>query len=217
MSREIQKQKTPAVHSKATPWPPANSGTGGNMANTFEIVGSLETAEGGQALERLPASSLSAEVTIFFQEGLELLNHGEPGEAARYFERALELEPEFADGHVALGIAYAVEAKVYPALDHLELAAQLEPENFYAHFKLGQLFFKLRVPQRGYEAMQRALGCATTLAERQLVAGLLREEKQREKGSYRRPWWNKPFSQLALLVGASLMVMLIAALFASIH
>ena len=139
------------------------------------------------------------------------------GEAARYFERALELEPEFADGHVALGIAYAVEAKVYPALDHLELAAQLEPENFYAHFKLGQLFFKLRVPQRGYEAMQRALGCATTLAERRLVAGLLREEKQREKGSYRRPWWNKPFSQLALLVGASLMVMLIAALFASIH
>jgi tetratricopeptide (TPR) repeat protein len=187
------------------------------MADTLQIVGWLEEAEGRQALERLPASTLPVEVTLSFQEGLELLNHGEAAEAAQCFEWALERAPQFADGHVALGIAYAVRAKVYPSLDHLELAAKLEPENFYAHFKLGQLFFKLRVPQRGYEAMSRALDCASTLAERRLVAQMLREEKQREKTAYRRPWWNKPFSQVALLAGASLMVALIAALFAHLH
>jgi tetratricopeptide (TPR) repeat protein len=187
------------------------------MAKTLEIVGSLEEAEGREALERLPGRSLPAEVRVSFQEGLECLNHGEAGEAARYFERALELAPEFADGHVALGIAYAVEARVYPALDHLELAAQLEPENFYAHLKLGQLFFKLRVPQKGYEAMRRALDCSSTMAERRLVSEMLREEKQREKGGLSRPWWYKPFSQIALLVGASVLVVLIAALFAYVH
>jgi tetratricopeptide (TPR) repeat protein len=187
------------------------------MADTLEIVGSLEEAEGRQTLERLPASTLPAEVALSFQEGLELLNHGEAAEAAPCFEWALERAPQFADGHVALGIAYAVQAKVYPALDHLELATKLEPENFYAHFKLGQLFFKLRVPQRGYEAMSRALDCASNLAERRLVAQLLREEKQREKTAYRRPWWNKPFSQVALVAGTSLMLALIAVLFAHLH
>jgi tetratricopeptide (TPR) repeat protein len=187
------------------------------MAETLEIVGLLEEAEGRQALERLPSSSLPAEVTLSFQEGLGLLNCGEAAEAARCFEQALERAPQFADGHVALGIAYAVQAKVYPSLDHLELAAKLEPENFYAHFKLGQLFFKLRIPQRGYEAMSRSLDCASSLAERRLVAQMLREEKQREKTAYRRPWWNKPFSQVALVAGASVMVALIAALFAHLH
>jgi tetratricopeptide (TPR) repeat protein len=187
------------------------------MADTLEVISPLEEGEASQALEAAPCLSLPTEVARAFQQGLELLNQGEPGEAARCFEQVLASAPQFADAHVGLGIAYAVESKVYPALDHLEMAARLEPENFYAHFKLGQLYFKLRIPQKGYEAMTRALDCSGSLAERRLVAQLLREEKQREKSAYRRPWWNKPFSQVALLVGASLMVVLIAALFAHLR
>jgi tetratricopeptide (TPR) repeat protein len=187
------------------------------MADTLEIVGTMEEVESRQALERLPACSLSREVAASFRGGLECLDRGEASEAARHFEQVLERAPNFADGHVALGVAYAIEANIYPAIDHLQIAAQLAPANFYAHFKLGQLYFKLRVPQKGFEAMSRALDCASTLGERRLVAQMIREEKQREKSAYRRPWWNKPFPQWALFAGATLMVALIVALFAHLH
>jgi tetratricopeptide (TPR) repeat protein len=187
------------------------------MMENLDVISSLEEVESTQALAGFPGDSLTAEVALSFRDGIECLNRGEPGEAARYFEDVLARAPKFADGHVGLGIAYAVEAKVYPAIDHLEEAARLAPDNFYAHFKLGQLYFKLRVPQKGFEGMRLALRCASTPGERRLVAQLLREEKQREKSAYRRPWWNKPFSQMALLVGASLMVVLIAALFAHLR
>jgi tetratricopeptide (TPR) repeat protein len=176
------------------------------MGDTLEVIGLLEESNDTQALERTASSSLPAEVTASFHAGLECLNRGEPGEAARCFEALLARAPDFADGHVGLGIAYAVEAKVYPALDHLERATRLEPGNFYAHFKLGQLYFKLRVPKKGYFEAERALRCATTLEEKRLVAQIVKEERQREHSGLARPTWDRPFSRHWVRAGLALLV-----------
>jgi tetratricopeptide (TPR) repeat protein len=135
-----------------------------------EITDVRQEPEGAAQLERIPASRLPATVFGLFQAGMERLNQGEAGAAAACFEQALSLAPEFADGHVGLGIAYALDSRIYPALDHLEETVELEPQNFSAHFKLGQLYFKLRVPQKGYEQMSLALNWADTLEERKRVA-----------------------------------------------
>jgi tetratricopeptide (TPR) repeat protein len=139
-----------------------------------------------------------------FALGVELVGIGEPVKAAELFEKVLQMTPEFADGHVALGMAYAMTSKIYPALDHLERAVQLESDNFFAHFKLGHLYFKLRIPYKGYKQMDLALECAGSFRERQLVAYLIREERKREHKGFRRPWWNKPFSRKALYAAATL-------------
>ena len=164
-------------------------------------------------IERVGSAALPAVAHRSFQEGIELLNHGEARAAARSFEQVLEAAPDFADGHVGLGIAYAIDSRIYPALDHFERAAELEPWNFFAHFKLGQFYFKLRVPQKGYAEIARALECATTLEERKLVAQVLREERQREHNAVRRPSWYKPFNRAALWLGAALGAAGILALF----
>jgi len=148
--------------------------------------------------------ALAAVAQSDFAQGVELIGMGEPRQAAACLRRVLDVAPDFADGHVALGIAYAMASRVYPALDHLERATKLEPHNFFGHFKLGQLYFKLRVPRKGYDAMARALDCASSVTERKLVAQLIREEKQREHNGVERPWWNKPFSRMALYLAASL-------------
>jgi tetratricopeptide (TPR) repeat protein len=152
-----------------------------------------------------------------FALGVELVGVGEPIKAAELLEKVLQMAPEFADGHVALGMAYAMTSKIYFALDHLERAVQLEPDNFFAHFKLGHLYFKLRVPHKGYKQMNLALECARSFRERQLVAYLIREERKREHKGVRRPWWNKPFSRKALYaaatLGASAGVVLLRALY----
>ena len=147
-----------------------------------------------------------------FALGLERIGTGEPGLAAEHLKRVLQASPDFADARIALGMAYAMQSKIYPALDQLEAANKLEPGNFFGHFKLGQLYFKLRVPQKGYVEMKRALGCATSVRERKLVAQLIREEKQREHNGIRRPWWNKPFSRNGLYITLSVVAVAAALL-----
>ena len=174
-------------------------------------------AENILSLERVPDSRLPGTALDLFRAGIEHLSCGDAGQALKSFKRLVEIEPRFANGHVGLGIAYAVDYEIYPAIDHFETAAAIEPRNFFAHFKLGQLYFKLRVPQKGYDAMARALDCATTLNERRLVAQLIREEKQRERNGLARPWWTRPFSMGALLAGAGLLAGILVALFTHIH
>ena len=162
--------------------------------------------------------TLPVEVSRRFSEGLELMNHGEAAAAATRFEAVVQMLPEFADAHVGLGIAYAVTGKIYPALDHLEEATSLEPDNFFAHFKLGQLQFKLHVPRKGYEEMQKALDCATSIEERKLVGQLIHEQKKREQKGLARPTWDRPFSRKTLLlVAASVFVPILYMFFSTLH
>lgn len=163
-------------------------------------------------------STLPLELSRTFSEGLELMNHGEAAAAASCFEQIVQAFPEFADAHVGLGIAYAVTGKIYPALDHLEEATKLESANFFAHFKLGQLQFKLHVPRRGYEEMQKALDCATSIGERKLVGQLIHEQKKREQKGLARPTWDRPFSgRTLLLVAASVAVPILYMTFSTLH
>ena len=156
----------------------------------------------------VPSSSqaLSVEASRLFQEGIDLLGIGEPREAIVRLKETVALAPQFSNGHVGLGIAYAMDSQVYPALDHFERAAEADASNFYAQFKLAQFYFKLRVPKKGYERADLALKCSTTLDEKRLVGQILKEERQRESAGLRRPTWNRPFSKTWLKIGMALLV-----------
>jgi len=151
------------------------------------------------------------------REGLEQLSLGEPAAAVVALHAALEHAPDLPDAHVALGVAYAMTSRIYPAIDHLTRAAELEPENFHAPFKLAQLYFKLRVPAKGYEAARRALDCAGTLDERRLIAHLLRQERERERDGISRPWFHKTFSRPALWLAATGTAAVLFALLLHMH
>lgn len=149
-----------------------------------------------------PAQAISPEILRSFSEGIHRLNTGQVKPAAEALEEVIAIHPNFADAHIALGIAFAMDARVYPALDHLKRAAELEPDNFYAHFKLAQLFFKLRTTKKGYEAASHALRCVTSLEEKKLVAQLLKEERQREHHEIQRPQWSARASRISAWVAA---------------
>jgi tetratricopeptide (TPR) repeat protein len=190
------------------------------MATVISDPATAEAAPGVEAAEivaRGGATLVPSKALEVFHEGMGYLNNGELSLAITSFEQALATAPDFADGHVALGVAYAVDYRVYPAIDHLERATSLAPGNFSAHFKLAQLYFKLRISQKGYAEMARALDCCTSLEQKKMMAQLIREEKQHEKNGYARPWWNKPFSRLAVAMGWGLILALLAALLLYLH
>ncbi len=146
-----------------------------------------------------------------FEEGLAHLQTGEPESAVVALSRCLEQAPAFPEAHVCLGLSHALTHNIYPALDHLEIATKLDPNSFAAHFTLAQLNFKLRIPQKGYQAAEHALTCVHTIEQRRMLTQLLREERARERDGISRPWFNKPFSApLVFLAGSGLAAALLA-------
>src|SRR5712692_820046 len=99
---------------------------------TVSSVDVQETSAGCSELDRIENGAPVAQARARLSEGLERLSGGEPRAAAVCFEQALAAAPDLADAHIGLGIAYAVDSRVYPALDHLQRAVELEPRNFYA-------------------------------------------------------------------------------------
>src|SRR5258708_12245588 len=102
-------------------------------------------------IAQVSALPVPAEAKESFCEGLAHFQAGDPGAALAAFSRSVELPPKFLEGHVFLGLANALTHNIYPAIDHLELATQLEPDSFAAHYTLVQLSFKLRIPEKGYQ------------------------------------------------------------------
>src|SRR3989442_1788691 len=169
------------------------------------------------ALRSATPAALSVQARQHFQEGIVRLQSGEAAEAVAAFSRSLEHAPEFTDAHVFLGIAHALTYNIYPAIDHLETAAKLDQDSFAAHFTMAQLSFKLRTPQKGYEAAKRALRCTTTVEQRKMLTQLLREERERERNGIARPWFNKPFSVPLLLFFGSALAALVITVIIHVH
>jgi hypothetical protein len=164
-----------------------------------------------EALQFSQSGTLLGKAMQSFQEGLECLQAGEAAAAVAALSRSLEHAPDFGPGHMFLGIAHALTSNIYPAIDHLEIAARLGQGSFAAHFTLAQLNFKLRIPRKGYEAAERARQCIGALEQRKMLTNLLKEERARERNGIARPCFDKPFSRTALLLaGGGLLAAIIA-------
>ncbi|HVZ59898.1 MAG TPA: hypothetical protein VG892_03845 [Terriglobales bacterium] len=138
-----------------------------------------------------------------FYEGLAHLQYGEGKKAVEALSISVQAAPGYAPAHAFLGVAHAATQSVYPAMDHLEIATQLDPNGFASHYLLAQLYFKLRVPQKGCEEARAALRCAATYEHRKMLTQLLKEERERERHGIKRTCFNKPFSASAFYVAGS--------------
>lgn len=159
----------------------------------YGIVLQNNLAVQGSALGSRLSSDVPPEAVACFQEGLEHFQAGDPGAALEAFSRSVVHAPGFGEAHIFLGLANALTSNIYPAFDHLEKAAQLQPDSFAAHFTLAQLNFKLRIPAKGYEASREALRCVTTMEQRAMLTQLLKEERARERNGIPRPSFSQPW------------------------
>ena len=80
-------------------------------------------------------------------QGDRLLGRGQMDEAARYYQQAIELDPDLAQAHSSLGATYAAVERFTEAVPHYEQALALAPEHFEARIglalslgELGQFF-----------------------------------------------------------------------------
>ena len=100
-----------------------------------------------------------------FNLGLALAMQGDLPEAITQYERALQLNPDYAEAHNNLGDALTTEGKLAQAAQHCERALQLNPDYAEAHNNLGiVLAMQGRLPE-AIPHYERALQLSPDSAE----------------------------------------------------
>jgi Tfp pilus assembly protein PilF len=85
-----------------------------------------------------------------FQRGRQLLEQGDPAQAAVPLEKAKRQEPDKASIREALGVAYLRSRRYTKAAAEFEYILESAPANDYAHFCLGRCLQRL-----GHRSMAR--------------------------------------------------------------
>lgn len=91
------------------------------------------------------------------QRGKELLQTGNPAQAAVVLERAKRVYPHKGSIREALGQAYYNYSQYHLAKEEFKKAIEIDPTNHYAHFGLGLCLQKLGKRNRALRHLKLAL------------------------------------------------------------
>ena len=127
----------------------------------------------------------------WLDKGKEALERGHISEAIKSLRQAIEADSHSIEAYLYLGIALAMNAQVYEAIDTFEAALALSPEDFMVNLKLAELYLRLCIPEKGRKYLVTAMEASSTSEERQLVRTLMSQETDREKRRIYRPTFGK--------------------------
>jgi hypothetical protein len=125
-------------------------------------------------------------------------------------ERACEEQPRSADLRTCLGMAYAMNFEVYKSSDALEAAMTIEPDNFFAKVKYGELHYRLRALIKAERETLAAVELARNSFELGLARKQLQEIRARMREGTQKPEWTKSLTMPAVLLVVVCVVLSIA-------
>lgn len=139
-----------------------------------------------------------------------LVSRAKLAEYIRSLEASCELNPRSADLRTCLGMAYAMNYEVYKSMDALEVAVQLEPENFFAQLKLAELSYRLRALVRAEQETIKAVDLARNAWELSLASKQLHEIRRLMRDGTQKPEWTKQLAPPALWLAAMTIILCLA-------
>lgn len=77
--------------------------------------------------------------------------------ARTIFEGLVELDPQSADAHSALGALLTLQQQDEAAVEHLEKAVQLEPEQIAPYVNLGEIFIRQQKLEEAVANLKKAI------------------------------------------------------------
>jgi len=135
--------------------------------------------------DRKTPTPIIRDAHALLMRGIDALERERIEEAVGLLRQAAELDERAFLAHLALGIALTKALEIPEAQRALETSIRLEPENFYAHLRMAELYQRVGVPTKVQEELRVALDLARTTAEKKMARDLLALDKLREP---RRAW-----------------------------
>jgi hypothetical protein len=99
----------------------------------------------------------------------QVLERAERAELIRQLREAVDLRPAVPELRVLLGMALCVDIQVQPALEELREAVRLDPDNFLARLKFGELLMRLRICEQAAGETHAAAQLATNPVQAELA------------------------------------------------
>jgi hypothetical protein len=146
---------------------------------------------GGSAPAMLPAAlpdTAKMQMIRMFRDPY-VLDKQERAELVQQLREAVALEPQVAELRVLLGMALCVDLDAQAGMEELRGAVEVDPENFLARLKFGEILMRLRVCAQAAEETQIAAQLATNavqaeLARRQAATLRTMQREGIERGGY---------------------------------
>lgn len=135
-----------------------------------------------------------------------------PGDLSGYIaklEQACIENPRSADLRTCLGMAHAVNYDVYKSLDAIEEAREIEPENFWAQLKYGELHYRLRALKKAESETRKAADLAQNPLQLAIARKQMKEIRQLQHGSVRNVHWTKPLTTPAIVFSLMIVAMFV--------
>jgi len=107
--------------------------------------------------------------------GLAMGGIGRYDEAAAHFEKTLQIDPNFYDGLVGMGVTRTLQGRLPEAIDYFQAAIRSQPNAPKAHVQLGLALWKQNGDQAALEEIRRALQLAPKDADIRADFGLALE------------------------------------------
>jgi len=108
-----------------------------------------------------PGEEAQRDASFYYKKGNETLD---PQEKIQYYRKAVELDPEFVTAYINLGVVYLQQQKPAEAVEVLERAYRLRPEDqlvkqnlSVAYVQMGASFHNQRLYTEAIEAFEKAL------------------------------------------------------------
>ncbi len=100
-----------------------------------------------------------------FAEGVKAFNAGNFAAAAAAFEAAVQKQPDVAELHVNLALAYYRLSRTADAVAQLEQAASLAPNDPHVQFQLGSAYVELKELPKAAAALEQGLAKVTDTSD----------------------------------------------------
>src|SRR5574341_377866 len=113
------------------------------------------------------------------EEARERLSQRQPAEAARILREHLAGQVGTAEEQMLLGVAAAQSGDNRTAMEALEQAVKLDPNNAVAHFNLGQVYRQVGRLREAQDACERALQLRPEYPAAAAAIRELRQEAER--------------------------------------
>ena len=119
------------------------------------------------------------EARKIFEEGNELARKDEDQAAADIYQKAISLDPDFADAHLRLAMSYEVLGKKDESEEEYKKAAEAyqkfvrhNPKDAKAHFNMGLTYIRLGKPEEAVKAFRQAVKLEPENSDGQFELGI---------------------------------------------